>query len=139
MKSDLAAKPMRKDWPWPSPEPRSPPASEGEEGLGELAGALAAFDGGEGIQPVPDPAVHVRLQGADGVRAQGGQQQPDRDPADPAGGGEQHDDEEAEEEQRGPEVPLQNEHADAEQPDREDRAEDPAGQEAQLPEEPHGR
>ncbi len=110
--------------------------AEGEEGLGELAGALAALDGLERIQPVVHPAVHVRFEGPDGVRAEGGEQQSDRDPADPPGGGEQHDHEQSEEQQRGPQIPLQDQHTDAEQPDREDRAEDAAGEEPELPEEP---
>lgn len=110
--------------------------AEGEEGLGELAGALAALDGGERIHPVVHAAVHVRFEGPDGVGTDSREQQADRDPADPSGGREQHDHEQSEEQQRGPEVPLQDQHADAQQPDREDRAEDPAGQEAQLPEEP---
>lgn len=109
--------------------------SEGEKRLGELAGAFAALDGGERIQPVVHAAVHVRFERPDGVRAHGREQQPDGDPADPAGGREQHDHEEAEEEQRGSQVPLQDEHADGEQPDGEDRAEHPAGQQPQLPEE----
>ena len=92
---------------------------EGEQGLGELVGALARLDRREGVQPVLDPAVHVRLQPADGDGAQGGQQQADRDPAGAAGGDVQQDDEQAEEQQRGAEVALQDQDADAQQPDRE--------------------
>lgn len=80
--------------------------------------------------------MHVRLERRDRVGAHSGEQQPDRDPADPAGGREEHDHEEAEEEQGGAEVPFQDQHPDAEQPDREDRPQDPAGQQLELPEEP---
>lgn len=76
-----------------------PARGEREEGLGELAGSLAGVDRGVRVQPVLHPAVHMGFEGADDEGARGGQEQPDGDPAGPAGGHVEQDHEEAEEEQ----------------------------------------
>ncbi len=104
-----------------------PPAANANSDWASWLGPWPGLDRRERVQPVLDPAVDVRFEGADGEGAQRGQQQTDRDPAGAARGDVQQDHEEPEEEERGAEVAFQDEYADAEQPDRDDRAEDPPG------------
>lgn len=75
----------------------------------------------------------MRLQRADGGRPDARQDQPDRDPAGAPGGHVQQDDEDGEEEERGAQIALQDQHRDADQPDRDDRSQHPAGGEPQPP------
>jgi hypothetical protein len=72
--------------------PDKPPAAK-------AVGALARVDRRERVLPVLDPAVHMRLQMADGHRAERREQQAERDPAGATGGDVEKDHEQAEEQQ----------------------------------------
>ena len=85
------------------------------------------------VQPGLDPAVHVRLQGADDHCSADRHQDAEDHPAGPLGGDVEHHHEDAEEDQRGAEVALEDQHQQADHPDRQHRAGVAPARQAQAP------
>ena len=126
MKSELAAKPIRSEWPWPEAGAERAAGAEGAQGLRGLLGGPGAVRLSvlaQRVQPGLHTLLDVRLEGGHADRAGRGHQQTEDDPAGPLGGDVQHDHEQAEEQQRGAEVGLEDQDAGSTRPDHEDRAE----------------
>ena len=70
MKSELAAKPIRSELPWPSPVPRVPPEPKASRASAALLAGAFGLVAGEGVEPGRDALLDVGFEGgdADGAR-----------------------------------------------------------------------
>ena len=140
MKSELAAKPIRSELPWPEAGAEGAAGAEGPQGLHGLLGVDdAVLDAGAAervlahrVEPGLDTRLDVRLEAGHADGADRGHQQTEDDPAGPLGGDVQHDDEHSEEQQRRTEVGLEDQDEDRHHPDDEDRAEVAAARQVQA-------